>query len=260
MTGLRITVAAVGVVVAFIGGMLVISGADNLTSSARDADGYIMFDPATFASASAAIVIEDIDVLQGRFLVHAGDSGVPTWAIVDLDVRMHGNTEGPGALFMGVAASTAVDAYLDGVAYDEITDLDLDVGNVRSVEYTRHEGSGTPDAPNTQTFWETSVEGSGPLTLDWTVQPGNSTAVVMNADASNGVTAELVFGAQASNIDAIAWTKITIGLILLVAGGLAVFFGLRRRNRHSTSLPTDSPGEKSAAQVESVNQTPTTTS
>jgi hypothetical protein len=260
MTGLRTFVAAVGVLLAFLGGMLIISGHDNLTSSARDVDGYIMFDPATFGSASAAIVIEDIDVLKGRFLVHADDSGVPSWAIDDLDVRMQGDTDGPGALFMGIAASSAVDAYLDGVAYDEITDLELDVANVRDVVYTKHGGSGTPGAPGTETFWETSVEGPGPLTLDWTVEPGSWTAVVMNADASSGVTAELVFGAQASNIETIAWTKITIGLIALLAGGLTAFFAFRGRNRHSPSLPTESPGEPSGAQAEPANQTPAATS
>lgn len=259
MTGLRTFVAAVGVFAAFIGGMLIISGHDNLTSSARDADGYVMFDPATFASASGAILIEDIDILKGRFLVHADDSGVPSWAIDELDIRVQSTTNGPDAIFIGIADSAAVNRYLDGVAHDEITELDLDVADVRDVEYTRHAGSGTPGAPVAETFWETSVEGAERLTLDWTVEPGNWTAVVMNADASSGVTAELVFGAQASNIGTIGWTKIAIGLIALVVGVLVAFLALRRIGRHSASPPTDSPNTEPTSVTRPLDKTTTTT-
>jgi hypothetical protein len=231
MTGLRITAAAFGILVACLGAMLLISGHDNLTSSARDADGYIMFDPATFERMSTAIVISDMDVLKGRFLVHAGDSGVPGWAIEDLEVRMRGSTSGPAALFMGVAPSSEVDTYLTGVTHDEMTDLELEVAEIRSVEYERHEGTTTPSTPGAELFWATAVEGTGLLTLDWTVRPGDWSAVIMNADASSGVGAELVFGAQASNIDTIGWTKIVTGLVALIGGALGAFLALRGRNR-----------------------------
>ena len=234
------TVATVGVFVAFLGGMVLLSGHDNLTSSARDADGYIMFEPAGFERSSAAIIIEDIDVLKGRFRVHADDAALPDWAIADLDVRMRGSTNGPGPLFIGIAPSSDVDAYLAGVAHDEISDVELDVADVRATEYTTHDGTATPGAPGAASFWETSVEGTGLLTLDWTVRPGSWTAVIMNADAAPGVTTELVFGAKASNVGAIGWTKMTIGFTALVAGGLVAFFALRRREPQmaSTALTT----------------------
>jgi hypothetical protein len=92
----------------------------------------------------------------------------------------------------------------------------------------------------------TSVAGTGLQTLDWTIESGDWTAVIMNADASSGVSAELAFGAAPSNIDAITWTTLTVGLISLIGGGLLLYRGLRRRDRDSTSLPADSRNEQSA--------------
>jgi len=251
-------IAVIGGLVAFLGAFVILAGADNLTSSARDADGYIMFERSTFERPSAAIVIRDIDVLQGRFLGHAGDSGVPSWAIEALEVRIQGAAPDPEALFVGFAAGSAVDSYLDGVAHDEITELELDVERVRTVEYTPHEGASPPDVPGTETFWDASAEGPGLLTLDWTVpSEGEWTAVVMNADASAGVTADLVFGAQASNIEVIGWTKIAVGLVAFVVGGLAFFFGLRRLIRSSKPLQAGIPNEPSA--TEPLDPRPTTT-
>ena len=242
-------IAVIGGLVAFLGAFVILAGADNLTSSARDADGYIMFERSTFERPSTAIVIRDIDVLQGRFLGHAGDSGVPSWAIEALEVRIQGAAPDPGALFLGFAASSAVDEYLGGVAHDEITKLDLDVGRVRNVEYTSHGGASLPGVPGMETFWEASAEGPGLLTLDWTVpSEGDWTAVFMYADASAGVTAEVVFGAQASNIEAIGWTKIAVGLVAFVVGGLAFFFGLRRLIRSPKPLPGGAPKEPSATE------------
>ncbi|MEN8114979.1 MAG: hypothetical protein ABFS21_11405, partial [Actinomycetota bacterium] len=148
----------------------------------------------------------------------------------------------------------AIDAYLDGVAHDEIAGLNLDRASIGDVEYTTHEGTGMLDTPGVEAFWATSVEGIGLQTLDWTVEPGEWTAVIMNADASSGVTAELAFGATASNIAAVAWTKITIGLIALIGGGLAAFLGLRRPRRRSVPSVVDLSDEESAQQTESLRE------
>lgn len=233
MTSVKATAIAV------VGGLLVILGAffgliagmDNLTTSARDADGYLMFDSSVFDVPSDAIVISDGEVLQGRFAIHASDSGIPMFAVEDLQVRLRGSGSDDRALFIGIAATPAVEAYLQGVSYDEIAELDLDVARVRGVEYQTRQGSNSPGSPAAETFWETSVEGAGILTLDWTVPDGEWTAVVMNADGSRGVAAYLVFGAKASNIGVIGWTRIGVGLIAVVGGAIAVTYGVRRASK-----------------------------
>lgn len=140
----------------------------------------------------------------------------------------------PDELFMGIAATSAVDEYLSGVAHREITDWSSDLAAIVDVEYTTLQGTAPPGPPGNEDFWEASVEGTERLTLDWTVEPGEWTTVIMNADASPGVTAELAFGAAPSaNIDAIAWTSLAVGLILLIGGGLLLYLGLRRRDQHA---------------------------
>ena len=221
--------------IAVVGGLMVILGAffgliagmDNLTTSARDADGYLMFDRSMFEVPSEAIVISEPEVLQGRFAVHASDSGVPMMLVEDLQVRLRGIATDDGELFIGIGPSTAVDAYLQGMTFDEIADLDLDVARGKSVECETHEGAGLSGPPGTEAFWVSSAEGSGLLTLDWTVPDGEWTAIVMNADGSSGVTADLAFGAKASNIAVIGWTRIAIGLIAVLGGAIAIIYSVR---------------------------------
>jgi hypothetical protein len=105
----------------------------------------------------------------------------------------------------------------------------------------------------------TSVAGTGIQTLDWTIESGDWTTVVMNADASPGVRAELAFGAlPPSSIDAVAWTTLTVGAIALIGGGLLLFFGVRRSTRNRRSVTADSPEKRSAPESEPLNTSPTT--
>ena len=238
MTGRTITVVA-GVVAALVG-VVLIFGATGPVGEYRDADGFYMSDPFTVARPPHAIVTGDIDLLRGRYDTLTEGSVVLAFVSEPDDVRMQGVASGPNALFMGIAPTSAVDEYLSGAAHDEIIDWSADLAAIIDVEYTTHEGTGTPGPPGAETFWVTSVAGTGLQTLDWTIESGDWTAVIMNADASSGVSAELAFGAApSSKFDAITWTTLTVGIIALIGGGLLVFLGLRNRGRDSASLPTE---------------------
>ena len=161
---------------------------------------------------------------------------------------------------MGIAPTSAVDEYLGGAAHDEITDWNANLAAITELEYTTHQGTAPPGPPGTEGFWVASVEGTGLQTLDWTIEPGDWTAVIMNADASPGVSAELAFGAApSSNINAIAWTSLTVGLVALIGGGLLLFLGLRNRGRDSASPRAGSPDEQPVAETESLEKRTTTT-
>lgn len=251
MTGrnTKTVVIVLGAVVALFGVVLLFGAIAPLTEH-RDADGFYMSAPSTFARPSHAIVTGDIDILRGRYETVIESSVVLAFVADPDDVRMQGTASGPNELFMGIAPTTAVDEYLDGVAHDEITGWEADRGDIVDVEYTTHQGTVPPNAPGTETFWVTSVSGTGTQTIDWTIESGDWTAVIMNADASAGVTTELAFGAAPSNITAIAWTTLVVGLIGLIGGGLLLYRGLRRQDRDSTPLPIDSRNEQSAQQTE----------
>jgi hypothetical protein len=115
------------------------------------------------------------------------------------------------------------------VAHDLITDWNADLAAINEVEYTTHEGTAPPGA---EAFWEVSVEGTGPQTMDSTIESGSWSAVIMNADASAGVTGELAFGAApADDIQSIARTSLAFGAAAVVVGGLLLYVGASSRDR-----------------------------
>lgn len=245
MTGRSVTAVVFGVLLGLVGFVLILGGLAPLTEP-RDADGFYMGDPFTFEGPSRAIVTSDIGILRWRY-DRAGESSVLMFALTNrVDIRMQGVAAGPNVLFMGIAATADVDAFLDGVAHDEIADLvfNAEADQIRDVQYTTHEATATPSLPGTETFWVASVAGTGLQTLDWPVESGEWTAVIMNADASRGVTAELALGARVPNIDPIAWATLTVGLIALIGGGLLMYLVFRRLNRDSGSLPADPPEKR----------------
>jgi hypothetical protein len=230
MTGRSITAVVVGGVAAAVGFVALVMA--SLPTEHRDADGYYIDDPFTFARPTRAIVTDDIDIMKGIYRPLADDAFVLFITADPVEFRMQGTAAGPNSLFMGVAPTAAVDGYLDGVAHDKIAVLERhdESKEILDVQYTVHEGSGTPNAPGTETFWVVSVEGTGPQTLDWTLEPGDWTAVMMNADASSGVEAEVAFGAAPqSDIESISRIGSTAALIALVGGAALAIYGLVRR-------------------------------
>jgi hypothetical protein len=134
-------------------------------------------------------------------------------------------SESERRVFVGIGPAADVDRYLDGVAHDVVTDFDLEP------DYSRVRGDRPSSRPSEQGFWEESVTGSGVQTLEWDPKDGDWRAVLMNADGSRGVEAELRIGAE---LDSLLW----IGIGLLVAGALlaagaalAITAGVRRRRR-----------------------------
>ena len=122
---------------------------------------------------------------------------------------------------MGIAPADAVAGYLDGVAHDQITDWDFFKNDAEDVVYTTNEGTIDPAAPGTEGFWVASVSGSGEQTLDWTIQSGEWALVIMNADGSPGVSADVRLGVPASS------ALFPLGLALLVVGLVATIGGVR---------------------------------
>jgi hypothetical protein len=230
MTGRSITAVVVGGVAAAVGFVALIMA--SLPTEHRDADGYYIDDPFTFARPTRAIVTDDIDIMKGIYRPLADDAFVLFITADPVEFRMQGTAAGPNSLFMGVAPTAAVDGYLDGVAHDEIAAFERheESKEILNVRYAPHDGASMPDAPGTETFWVASVEGTGPQTLDSTLEPGDWTAVLMNADASSGMEAEVAFGAAPqSDIESISRIASTAALIALVGGAAMAIYGLVRR-------------------------------
>ena len=171
-------------------------------------DGYYTTDSHTYASPTRALVSDSLDV----------GTDVPDWLNrSDRLGRLRIDPAGQGA-FVGIARTSDVNAYLAGVAHDEIADLDYDPF---SLDTTRRAGEGRPAVPAAQTFWAaTSTDGRA---LDWKVREGEWSVVAMNADGSPGVSVDAKIGAKLPLIGGLGWGLAIPGAVLgLVAIALIV--------------------------------------
>ena len=172
---------------------------------------YNLSDPLTIEVPSRAVVTDDVELLRWTTM--------PEFVSPPDDVRVEGVASGSETIFMGIAPADAVAGYLDGVAHDEITAWESRADDITDVVYTRNEGVTDPAAPGTKGFWVASVSGSGEQTLDWTIESGEWALVIMNADASPGVSADVRFGvATPSVLFPIGLASLVVGLVALIGG------------------------------------------
>ncbi len=217
-------------VLGFLIGAAAITGALMTLDEDRDTDGFFVSDGHRLERSSFAITSEAVDVL--------GD--VPGWVADRLtdpvDVRVTGSSNNGSKLFLGIAASDDVEAYLAGVAHDEVDSIEFEGADI---DYVHHGGASTPGTPGTESLWVVSVEGPGTQTLDWSIEQGDWSVVVMNADGSSGVDVSLVFGARLSNFVLVAWGVFAFGIISLVGGGVLTVRGARGRKTKQGLDPAD---------------------
>ncbi|NYJ08757.1 DUF4389 domain-containing protein [Petropleomorpha daqingensis] len=137
---------------------------------------------------------------------------------------------GSGPLFVGIAPTAAADRYLDGVAVGSLEDLNLRWDGTPADRWTTVEhAGGAPATPPTEAgIWTDSSSGPGTQVLTWRPTAGNWTVVVMRADGTAGVSADVRAGATLPGLPWIAGTILGVGVVLLVIGGLLVALAVRR--------------------------------
>ena len=137
------------------------------------------------------------------------------------------------SIFLGIAPRADLEAYLSDVSYSEIEEIDLETYRKERVwtsEYRDRIGPNPPAMPGEQPFWRASVQGEGTQTLVWTIEPGDWTLVVMNADGSRGIDVSGTVGAEAPWLLAVGIGLLAAGAVL-VAIGLALILLVARRTR-----------------------------
>jgi hypothetical protein len=215
--GGRVVLYVLGTIAALLALVLLAGGAalTAIDRTQRDDDGFLMSPTEDFSTAGYAIVSESADVDFGGS-ERAAEAFFGT-------VRIRSESMRP--VFVGIGPDSAVEGYLGDVEHSVVTKLD------RGPEYRVREGGPPASPPAEQTFWVASATGAGEQTLEWDPEEGSWSAVLMSADGSRGVAAEMSIGAE---LDPLLW----IGIGMLVAGGLlaagaalAITAGARRGRR-----------------------------
>jgi len=179
----------------------------------KDADGYLSTGSQRFDSREYAIATSNLEVgadVPG-FLIKADRYGT---------LRLETMQKGGRPLFVGVARTRDVDAFLRGVAYSEVSDIDYAPFSAR---YASHAGKHKPGPPAAQGFWAAK----GRHALTWDVRSGDWSVVVMNADGSRGVAAAISAGAKVPYIAEIGFATLGLGLLFVVATAALTAYGSR---------------------------------
>jgi hypothetical protein len=212
--GAVIAGTVLGVVAAAV---LVVAGLSFYGNSKTDSAGYIATKSDPYTTSSYALATDDLDIDGTGWLVDTGVAG---------DIRLRADAHNGKPLFVGIARSTDVDAYLRRSEYAEITDVDYDPFHA---SYRAHAGAEKPAAPAEQDIWVAQTHGAGTQTLNWSVKDGTWSVVVMNADGSAGVDAGVSAGAKIDWLDTLGWSLLGFGVLLGAGGVTMIVLGARRR-------------------------------
>ena len=211
--GGRIVLGVIGALLTVIGLGLLAGGGTVLwaNGSQRDEGGFFTSSPSPFASPGFAVTSERLRLVDGLpdRLSSPGD-------IVTFTTR--GGSSNGKPLFIGIAPAADVTAYLSGVAHDEVVDVHMDGWKGRlSKDYRTSTGGPPARRPAAQPFWTAKTTGTS-VSLTWPAREGTWSIVVMNADASAGVAANLALGVKVNFLGWVAVGLLTSGGVLLLIG------------------------------------------
>jgi hypothetical protein len=230
MSAGKIAAIIVGALIGITGIGLLIGSAGLLwaNETQRDADGFFTTDDFELSTESYALTSAEIDL--GADPSDWFPSGLAT-------VRLEATQPGGGDVFVGIGPEDDVDSYLEDVARSEVRAVTDDDARYRNID-----GDRSPDVPGEQGFWAVSAAGPGAQTIEWELESGRWTLVVMNADASPGVTIEAVAGADTDLLVPIALGLLGTGLIMLVVAIVLIVAGVRKTGEPTTALLADPTG------------------
>jgi hypothetical protein len=214
----RVVAVAGGALAGLVAFALVVAGALMLYADGKkDRDGYVSTGSDRFHTSTYALATDDLDV----------NTDMPGWVDEGAalgHVRLKATSRDGKPVFVGIAKTKDVDAYLRGAGHATVTDVNYEPFRAT---YDTHDG-GRPAPPVAQRFWTVSANGAGTQTVDWKVRDGDWSVVVMNADGSKDVDAGVSAGADAPWLSAAGWGSLGGGAVLALLAGTLVFAGLRR--------------------------------
>lgn len=220
----RVLLLTAGSLIALVGLGLIGAGASLgwATATQRDDTGFFTTSTERFASDSHAITSEEIDL---------GRPGPDDWwaerSLAAVRITAADTTD--GELFVGIGRHVDVEAYLAGVRHDEVTNVEF---RPFSADYRRENPAGTaiPTPPQDETFWVAQASGATTQSVTWELESGDWAIVVMNADGSANVSADVELGGRLKGLVPIAIGLGVAGVVLLGIAAALIVGGVVRRH------------------------------
>src|SRR5262249_9887515 len=204
-SGGRVVAVIAGSVLALVSlAFFVAGGAALWANGQKDDQGYLNTRTERFHTRTAALRTENLDVNLGG-----------TASVLDNDlygkVRLRVTPRAGKDVFVGIAPTREVTRYLRGTAHARVTDIDY---HPFRADYAMSGGGGArAAAPAKQRIWDAQAYGHGAQTLTWDVADGDWSVVVMNADGSPNVDADVRAGANVPFLNEAAWGAIGGGAL-----------------------------------------------
>ncbi|MGH2995179.1 MAG: DUF4389 domain-containing protein [Gaiellaceae bacterium] len=240
----KILLLVFGGILALVALALLAAGAVVLWANAtqRDDSGYFTTSTERFSTSSYALTHEGVDIFDTTL---EGDLGFDPGDFATVRVRAESASGEP--IFVGIGPAADVAAYLRGVEHDAVEDVDYDPF---TVDYLRRTGAAPGGAPGEERFWVASASRGGTQAVTWPLEEGTWSLVVMNADASRGVEADLELGAKVNFLGWIALGLLLGGGVLLLGSGTMIYFGARTPPDGTLPAPVATPDALAAARAE----------
>ena len=246
--GGKIVLGVIGALLALIGFGLLAGGGVVLWANAsqRDDGGFFTSSPSLFASPGFAVTSERLRLVNGLPDRLSSPGDIVTF-------KAQGGSSNGKPVFIGIAPAADVTAYLSGVAHDEVVHVQMDGWKgPLSKDYRTSPGGPPAGPPAAQPFWTAKTTGTT-VSLTWPASEGTWSIVIMNADASPGVAADLGLGVKVNFLGWVALGLLSAGGILLLAGVAMMFFGFRSPHTGAGSgaaVPSASPAGQLAFETD----------
>ncbi len=189
------------------------------TNTQRDHTGYLTSGARSFTTASYALTSDTIDFGGSADWVTPGD--------ILGTLRIRATPKDPArSVFIGVGPEAGVNSYLGRIGHLVVTNW---------ADGNAHVERGTGGAPLAKPadvhIWTVHAEGTGTQTVTWQPTSGHWIVVVMNEDASAGVSVNADAGATIPDLGWIAAALFAAGAIVLLIGIVLIAVPLARVSR-----------------------------
>jgi len=214
----KIFSVTVSVIVLLIGLGLIAGGGALLWSNTflRDSEGY-------YSTRTINIERNSYGVTTYPAHIEFGPAWLFDWSQL-VKVKLKATSNKNSGVFIGIAKEGDLFSYLNGVTYDEIRELDINRPfRPPRINYREFSGGELDTLPVEEGFWRASAAGRGTQVLEWGVEEGRYSLVLMNQDGSRGINIDGKIGVKVPIIGGIGIGLFIAGLVVILFAFLLVF-------------------------------------